>query len=64
MTPDEDGDPFRLVAAVVGALVVLFVALLGAVQFGGPSLGGLLSIPLFLAIPLIVGGLYYHLRSR
>ena len=63
MPPDADEDPFRLVAVVVGSLAVLFVALLVAVQAGG-SPGSVLSIPLLLAIPVVVGALYYHVRFR
>ena len=63
MPPDADDDPFRLVAVVVGSLAVLFVALLVAVQVSG-SPGSVLSIPLLLVIPVVVGALYYHVRFR
>ncbi|PSP48593.1 hypothetical protein BRC75_06285 [Halobacteriales archaeon QH_7_69_31] len=63
MGPDADDDPFRLVAVVVGSLAVLFVALLVAVQVSG-SPGSVLSIPLLLAVPVVVGALYYHVRFR
>jgi hypothetical protein len=62
--PDEDDDPVRLVAPVVGALAVVFIALLGAVQFADQSIGSVLSIPLILAVPIVVGALYYHVRHR
>jgi hypothetical protein len=64
VTPDADADPLRLVAVVVGSLAVLFVALLVAVQFADQSVGSVLTVPLFLAIPVVVGGLYFHLRYR
>lgn len=63
MTPDED-DPFRPVAIVVGALAGLFVAILVAVQVADQSVASVLSIPLFLAVPVVVGALYYHVRYR
>ena len=63
MPPDADEDPFRFVTVVVGSLAVLFVALLVAVQVGG-SPASVLSIPLLLAIPVVVAALYYHVRFR
>jgi uncharacterized membrane-anchored protein len=63
VTPDVD-DPFRVVAIVVGVLAVLFVAILLAVQFGSQSIPSVLSIPLYLAVPVIVGAVYYHIRFR
>ena len=63
MPPDADEDPLRLVTVVVGSLAVLFVALLVAVQVSG-SPGSVLSIPLFLAIPIVAAAVYYHVRFR
>jgi hypothetical protein len=59
--PSEDGDPLRTVALVVGSLAFVFAAVLVAVQVGGRP-ESVLTLPLVVVIPAVLGLLYWYVR--
>jgi hypothetical protein len=59
----DDDDPFRIVGLVVAAFAVVFVAVLVLVQLGGDA-GGVVTLPAFLAVPLVAVGIYLLVRNR
>ena len=56
-------DPLRPVGLVVAALAVAFAAVLLGVQFGGDA-GGVLTLPLVVAVPLVAGAAYWYAKGR
>jgi hypothetical protein len=59
--PSEDGDPLRTVALVVGSLAFVFAAVLVAVQVGGRP-ESVLTLPLVIVIPAVLGLIYWYVR--
>ncbi|QLD85028.1 hypothetical protein HWV23_04595 [Natronomonas halophila] len=58
---DADGDPFSTVALVVGSLAFVFAAVLVAVQLAGRP-EGVLTLPLVIVIPAVLGLIYWYVR--
>ncbi|WP_178916755.1 hypothetical protein [Natronomonas gomsonensis] len=59
----DDDDPFRIVGLVVAAFAAVFVAILLLVQFGGNA-GGVVTLPAFLAVPVVAVGIYLLVKNR
>jgi hypothetical protein len=59
----DDDDPFRIVGLVVAAFAVVFVAILLLVQFGGNA-SGVVTLPAFLAVPVVAVGIYLLVKNR
>jgi hypothetical protein len=59
----EDDDPLRTVGIVIAAFSFVFVAVLLLVQFGGDA-SAVVTLPLFLVVPVVAVGIYLLVRNR
>lgn len=64
MPGDTQEDPFRTVRLVVAALTIALLGMLLAVQVGEFGAGGVLTVPLVVAVPVLGAAVYWYLRRQ